>query len=98
MLCCLCIVILAGVDLEMPGSKGSFDATIGHAVNEGVLPLTTLDGTDQRYVALSLLGMDVKERTIQVDMNHHHDLIMAAGIMAYLLLDCQRSLKNWLID
>jgi beta-glucosidase len=85
--------IRATVDLEMPGSKGSFDAMIAQAVKEGALPLETLDESVQRNVALSLLGVDVMERSIQVDLENHHDLARNVAMESAVLL---RNIDNLL--
>lgn len=78
--------IRAGVDLEMPGSKGSFDAMIMQAVKEGALPIERLDETVQRNVALSLIGVDVMKRNMNVDMEKHHELARKVALECAVLL------------
>lgn len=84
--------ILAGVDLEMPGSKGSFDAQIIQAVKEGGLPMETLDATVRHNVALSLLGVDVMERNVTVDLQQHHELARKVAMESVVLLRNENSL------
>lgn len=84
--------ILAGVDLEMPGSKGAFDATIAQAVKEGVLPIEKLDKTVTRNVALSLLGVDVMERSVDLDLDSHHELARKVATECAVLLRNENNL------
>jgi beta-glucosidase len=78
--------ILAGVDLEMPGSKGAYDRQLVEAVEFGFLPEETLDATVRRNVALSLLGRDVMERVVEVDKKFHHELACKTAMECAVLL------------
>jgi beta-glucosidase len=78
--------ILAGVDLEMPGSKGAFDHQLIEAVESGILPKETLNDTVRRNVALSLLGRSVMERVVDVDKKRHHELARKAAMECAILL------------
>lgn len=84
--------IRAGVDLEMPGSKGSFDAMIVQAVKEGALPMETLDESVQRNVALSLVGVDVMNQTTSVDLEEHHELARNVATECAVLLRNENNL------
>lgn len=76
----------------MPGSKGAFDSQIVQAVKEGVLPIETLDETVTRNVALSLFGVDVMERSANVDLNQHHDLARIVAMECAVLLRNENNL------
>ena len=84
--------IRASVDLEMPGSKGSFDRMIVEALKDGSLPVETLDATVTRNVALSLLGVDVMERNVRVDMEKHHDFARKVAMECAVLLRNENNL------
>lgn len=75
--------MLAGLDLEMPGSSGYFDEEVEEAIKDGRLPEAYLDQavtrilklittvTEERQKALASVGPLVKS---SVDMEKHHSL------------------------
>lgn len=77
--------LLAGLDLEMPGTGGVTDQEILDAVRAGTIAEEVVDRSARRVLALTTL---VKQETPAVDMDAQHDL--ARRIAA----ECAVLLKN----
>ena len=56
------------------------------AVNSGKIPIKTLDATVERNVALSLLGLNVMKRTVEVDYDVHHEMARKVAMQCAVLL------------
>ena len=77
--------IAAGMDLEMPGSGGAFDAEVLAAVADGTLAEATVDRCATRVVDLLRRGAKTDTRP---DPGHdaHHDLARRAAAAGSVLL------------
>jgi beta-glucosidase len=77
--------IRAGMDLEMPGSGGAWDATVHAALESGELSEADLDTACARVVdvALRVAG---RAETPSVDLDAHHALARRAAAAATVLL------------
>ena len=92
----------ASLDLEMPGSKGYFDADVASAIKNGALDESLLDESVDRMLELvftSLRKKEVKLREIgelgkvSVDIEKHHALARRiAGESAVLLKNDEKTL------
>ncbi len=80
--------IRAGLDLEMPGGAGLWDARVIAAVESGSLPEATVDRAAERVVALSLRSMRANADAAEtaVDRNAHHALARRAAAAGTVLL------------
>ncbi len=77
--------VSAGLDLEMPGSKGAFDAELTAAVTDGTLPEADVDRCATRVVELLQRGQrDGAEHPS--DRDAHHDLARRAATQGSVLL------------
>ena len=77
--------VSAGLDLEMPGSKGAFDAELTAAVADGTLPESDVDRCVTRVVELLQRGQrDGAEHPS--DRDAHHDLARRAAAEGSVLL------------
>ena len=78
--------LAAGLDLEMPGSRGQNDAVLVKAVEAGELDETVLDRAVERLLTLTLRLTDVLKEDASYDRNDHHALArQVAGEGAVLL-------------
>ena len=78
--------IKAGLDLEMPGSKGYNDRKIVAAVHEGSLYEDELDLVVERNLALILKSIQSKKEDVYCDMDAHHQLAIRAEAESAVLL------------
>ncbi|MEM8768431.1 MAG: glycoside hydrolase family 3 N-terminal domain-containing protein, partial [Pseudomonadota bacterium] len=78
--------VAGGLDLEMPASGGANDRRAAEAVRAGQLDEAALDRAVARNVAVSLLGVDLAERELQVDHEAHHALARRAAAECAVLL------------
>ena len=77
--------VSAGLDLEMPGSSGAFDAELTAAVGDGTLPERDVDRCVTRVVELLQRGQrDGAAHTS--DRDAHHDLVRRAAAGGSVLL------------
>ena len=78
--------LAAGLDLEMPGSRGQNDAVLVKAVEAGELDETVLDRAVERLLTLTLRLTGVLKEDASYDRNAHHALArQVAGEAAVLL-------------
>jgi beta-glucosidase len=78
--------LAAGLDLEMPGSRGQNDAVLVKAVKAGELDETILDRAVERLLTLRLRLTSVLKEDASYDRNAHHALArQVAGEAAVLL-------------
>ena len=75
-----------GLDLEMPSSGGINDEKVLRALSTGELSEADLDQAIMRNVAVSLLGEDVQESQVSLDLQAHHNLARRAAIEGTVLL------------
>jgi beta-glucosidase len=78
--------LAAGLDLEMPGSRGHNDAVLVKAVEAGELDEAVLDRAVERLLTLTLRLTGVLKEDASYDRNAHHALArQVAGEAAVLL-------------
>ena len=79
--------VAAGLDLEMPGSRGVNDRRVAAAVTAGELPEPLLDRTAERVVALTLRATAAAPGTgTAPDLDAHHALARRAATESAVLL------------
>lgn len=78
--------IEAGVDLEMPGSRGMNDAKIVEAVQSGRLDETVLDQAVLRLLEMTFCARQALAEDFQYDREAHHQLAKAAAGEGAVLL------------
>lgn len=76
----------AGLDLEMPGSRGVNDRAIVEAVKAGKLDIATLDEAARRVLGLIFRAVDGKGRNARYDKEAHHLLCRRAAEESMVLL------------
>jgi len=79
------VAIHAGLDLEMPGSNGSWDAAVKAAVEAGTLAIADVDLAATRLVDLALRATAVPDAG-PVDFDAHHSLARRAAAAGSVLL------------
>ncbi|MDN4483226.1 glycoside hydrolase family 3 C-terminal domain-containing protein [Demequina lignilytica] len=79
------LALCAGVDLEMPGTGGSWDAEVAKAHQSGLLTTAELDLAATRVVDLALRAQN-DAGTSQVDPAAHHALARKAAAAGTVLL------------
>ena len=77
--------VIAGMDLEMPGSMGMNDAKVVVSVKNGELSEEKLNQTAVRITELILTQMEVK-KNYRYDVAKHHDLAVKAAEQSIVLL------------
>ncbi len=77
-----------GMDLEMPGGAGAFDADIAEAVGDGRLAEADVDRSATRLVELALRWQDLRDATPATipDFDSHHALARRAAAAGTVLL------------
>lgn len=70
----------------MPGSKGAFDPEIKKAVSSRKIPVANLDAIVTRNITLSLLGLEVIKRNVEVSHGEHHELARKVAMQCAVLL------------
>jgi beta-glucosidase len=78
--------VKAGMDLEMPGSRGINDAKIVAAVKNNTLAEQDLDKVACRITELILEGMASRQEGYHYDVNKHHQLAVRAEEQSAVLL------------
>lgn len=78
--------VAAGLDLEMPGSRGINDARVEAAVKRGKLSHDALKRSAARCVSLNLWGSELPGRNVIPDMQAHHTLARSAAEQSAVLL------------
>ncbi|MDN4472159.1 glycoside hydrolase family 3 C-terminal domain-containing protein [Demequina zhanjiangensis] len=79
----------AGLDLEMPGSGGTWDGQVKRALAQGTLSAEDLDLAAARVVTLALRGQAGREQhqhDAPVDLDAHHTLARKAAAAGSVLL------------
>ena len=77
---------LAGLDLEMPGSKGINDKKLVAAVKSGALPEAALDRAARKVTELALRGAANRREGFRYDADAHHRLAVDAAAQCAVLL------------
>ncbi len=75
----------AGVDLEMPGSGGFFDAEVQRAVKEGLLSVESIDESVARILDTAFL-LNRNKKKLAYDIREHHDLAKRIASGSVVLL------------
>jgi beta-glucosidase len=78
--------LAAGLDLEMPGSRGQNDAVLLKAVEAGELDEAVLDRAVERLLTLTLRLTGVLKEDASYDRNAHHALARQVACEAAVLL------------
>ncbi len=80
--------LAVGMDLEMPGGSGAFDAEIAAAVHEGRLAEADVNRSAARVVELALRWADLRDATPATtpDFDAHHALARRAAAAGTVLL------------
>ena len=76
----------AGLDLEMPSSRGINDKKIISAVKKGKLNTKTLDESVERLVGLIMRAKDNKIFNYKYDIDKHHQVARKAASQSIVLL------------
>jgi beta-glucosidase len=90
--------IMAGMDLEMPGSMGINDAKLVDAVHLGKLSEEMLNRSASRVTELILTQMEAKRKNYCYDVEKHHDLAVKAAEQAIVLLKNENNILPGKID
>ena len=80
----------AGLDLEMPGSRGVNDARIVAAVEGGLLDERVLDEVVSRILSVVLPAAETLSRPASCDYDEHHKLARTASARSVVLLKNER--------
>ncbi|HEX6888214.1 MAG TPA: glycoside hydrolase family 3 C-terminal domain-containing protein, partial [Candidatus Nanopelagicales bacterium] len=80
--------LAVGLDLEMPGGSGAFDAEVAAAVADGRLPEEALDAAAVRVASMALHWSEVRAAQHEPDADHaaHHALARRAAAAGCVLL------------
>ncbi len=78
--------VMAGLDLEMPGSRGYNDAKIVAAVKAGTLPEEALNTSACRVVEFALKGLENRRDGFAYDKAAQHELAVKAAQQSAVLL------------
>jgi beta-glucosidase len=78
--------VIAGLEIEMPGSNGINDAKIIAAVKNGTLSEKDLDRAACRITRLILKAMEAKKAGYRYDPKEHHKLAVKAAAESAVLL------------
>jgi beta-glucosidase len=76
----------AGLDLEMPGSRGFFDEEVIDAVRGGRLPEERLDECVDRLLELARAAAAHRRPDYRCDVEHHHELAGRIAASSAVLL------------
>ena len=80
------VAIAAGLDLEMPGSNGSWDGAVRKAIDAGTLAMADVDLAAARVVELALRATALPDAPVAVDFDAHHALARRAAAAGSVLL------------
>ncbi len=78
--------LLAGLDLEMPGSGGTTDVKIVEAVRNGQVPMAVLDDTCERIVNFIMNYTEQRDKEAVWDKEADHKLAVEAAKECMVLL------------
>jgi beta-glucosidase len=86
--------LLAGVDLEMPGSGGAYDYDILEAYYDGRVKEEDIDECGVRILSLMMLGTESGRQAVRAfaDELAHHQLAYRAAVNSCVLLKNENSL------
>ncbi len=84
--------ISAGMDLEMPFVTDENDEAIVKAVQEGRLPMQTLDQAAGRILSLLIKGKQAKQCSVPYNKQAHHELAQKIAARSAVLLKNEDSL------
>lgn len=86
--------VVAGVDLEMPGSKGAYDFDVLEAHEDGRVTDDNLNECGARVLSLMINAASVASESVRatVDENAHHRLAYRAAVESCVLLKNENSL------
>ncbi len=76
----------AGLDLEMPGSRGHFDATVVAAIRSGALAEARLDESVDRLLDLIFAATEQRRPGYRYDVDAHHRLAQRIAAESAVLL------------
>lgn len=82
----------AGLDLEMPNSRGCFDEEVREAVRSGRLAETRLNESVDRLLELAFTARAQRRPGLQVDAEAHHQLAKKIALNAAVLLQNEDNL------
>jgi beta-glucosidase len=88
----------AGLDLEMPGSQGYFDAEVLQAVRSGALPEQRLDESVDRLLDLVLTAAAKRQPDCSYDVEAHHLLAKKIAANSAVLLKNEDGLLPLAVD
>ncbi|MCR2803820.1 beta-glucosidase family protein [Paenibacillus soyae] len=78
--------LAAGLELEMPSSRGEGDRAIAEAVRSGALPEEKLDAAVERLLAVIFRSVDGRKPDVVVDPEEHHALAREVARESMVLL------------
>lgn len=86
--------VVAGVDLEMPGSDGAYDFDILEAYYDGRVTEEQLNESGARVLSLMITGASVASESVRatVDEHEHHQLAYRAAVNSCVLLKNENNL------
>jgi beta-glucosidase len=86
--------IVAGIDLEMPGSRGAHDFSILEAYYDGRVTDEHLNELCSRVLSLMIMGATVASESVRatVDAQAHHQLAYRAAVNSCVLLKNENKL------
>jgi beta-glucosidase len=90
--------VMAGMDLEMPGSMGINDAKLVAAVKCGALSEEILNRSASRVAELIVAQMEAKRKNYRYDVAMHHDIAVKAAEQSIVLLKNDETILPGKID
>ncbi len=78
--------VAAGLDLEMPGSRGVTDAQVVEAVRNGTLPESLVDQSVERILRILFKTRAIKTPEGKLDVDAHHALARETAAQCAVLL------------
>ncbi len=82
----------AGLDLEMPGSKGFFTGAVLSSVEKGGLPEEYVDRSVERLLSLVFSAVNSKRENYKYDIEAHHGLAREIAANSAVLLKNENSI------
>ena len=78
--------LVAGLDLQMPGTDGVSDQDIVAAIQQGTLEEAVLDQTVERHLQLVEKALEPNKPEYQLDLAHNHQIAKEAASESIVLL------------